>query len=152
MTRLLWLIGLLVLPVSAQADYSASETDLIRTAASIVDATVTGFTPKGHAQLKVHANWVGTAPPVIKSVTYTCLMSSAAEAGLTVGQRYVLIIDARGNLFEESTAYPIDNDRVKGTPLKSDWQRRTWMPLPQFKAAILAVRRAKAIHPPAASK
>jgi hypothetical protein len=133
-------LATICLPLAAHADYDASEIELVRTAEGIVDATVIGFTPEGHAQLKIHAHWVGQVAPLVKSVSYTCLLGSAKEAGLKLNQRYVIIIDTQGNLFEETTYYPIKDGQVKGTPLKRDWQSRTWMPIANFKAALLAHR------------
>lgn len=148
--RTLWLafaltlFGLCVGP--AQADYMVSERFLVEQAMAVVDATVVSFDEKGHARLSVHATWAGALKiPVLKSVRYTCLMGSARDAGLTVGGRYVILIDAQNNLFEETSAYEVKGDaqagwQVKGTDFSTDWQPRAWMPRAAFKAALLKVR------------
>lgn len=131
---------LLVAP-AAHADYSVSEAYLVQNAMAIVDATVTAFDDKGHATLDVHATWAGELKtPTLKSVSYTCLMGSAKQAGLKVGARYVILVDKNNNLFEETSAYRIEGAKVKGTPFEKDWQTRDWMPIADFKAALLKVR------------
>lgn len=127
---------------AAQADYSVSEAWLVEHAAAIVDATVTGFDAQGHAALEVHATWAGAlADPVLKGVSYTCLMGSARDAGLKVGARYVILVDKNNNLFEETSAYLVEGGQVKGTRFVKDWQPRAWMPLKAFRQAITKLRR-----------
>lgn len=127
-------------PLAAHADYTVSEVELARTATSIVDATVVGFTPKGGAKLKIHAHWVGNAAPLVKWIRYTCATDTPQRAGMQINQRYVILLDDRGNLFENSTFYRVKDGQVEGKLMRSDREPRTWMPLETFRAALLGLR------------
>jgi hypothetical protein len=104
----------------------------MRQITSVVDATVTDFTPQGHARLRIHGTIKGNdAPAVIKGVHLSCEGGSPQAYGMKKGSRYIVLM--KGNdLYEEASYFPVEERRgelVCDASRYSGWfgDRARWM-------------------------
>jgi hypothetical protein len=113
----------------------------MRQITSVVDATVTDFTPQGHARLRIHGTIKGNdAPAVIKGVHLSCEGGSPQAYGMKKGSRYIVLM--KGNdLYEEASYFPVEERRgelVCDASRYSGWfgDRARWMTVADLSKQI----------------
>lgn len=133
------LLLLLAFTSSAWAIRSASPGEVVRKAASIVDATVTGFSADGEALLDVHAQWVGAPKARVKMGRHGCFLTQPNQF-LKVGQRYILMLNAAGETHENIASSRVEGDLVHIDAIGLFPQT---MSIQAFQKRLLAIRTAK---------
>jgi hypothetical protein len=127
------ILFLLAQQVAVRADYDLPGFQHgMRQITSVVDATVTDFTPQGHARLRIHGTIKGKdAPAVIKGVHLSCERGSPQAYGMKKGSRYIVLMKGN-NLYEEPSYFPVEERRgelVCDASRYSGWfgDRARWM-------------------------
>jgi hypothetical protein len=136
------ILFLLAQQVAVRADYDLPGFQHgMRQITSVVDATVTDFTPQGHARLRIHGTIKGNdAPAVIKGVHLSCEGGSPQAYGMKKGSRYIVLM--KGNdLYEEASYFPVEERRgelVCDASRYSGWfgDRARWMTVADLSKQI----------------